>query len=190
VASGGALSIQGGITLAENLTLSGTGSFGSGALINASGTNTLSGTVALSANTSIVTSAETLTLSGVVSGGFGLTKDGTGTLVLSAANTYSGATTVSAGTLAGTGTVGGALTIASGATLSPGVAGPGTLTVNGNLVIASGGILAANINGTTAGSGYDQVVVNGTVNVTGCDFIDHARIHTGIQRQFPFDRQR
>jgi autotransporter-associated beta strand protein len=167
VASGGALSIQGGITLAENLTLSGTGSFGSGALINASGTNTLSGTVALAANTSIVTSAETLTLSGIVSGGFGLTKDGTGTLVLSAANTYSGATTVSAGTLAGTGTVGGALTIASGATLSPGVAGPGTLTVNGNLVIASGGILSANINGTTAGSGYDQVVVNGTVDVTG-----------------------
>ena len=167
VASGGALSIQGGITLAENLTLSGTGSFGSGALINASGTNTLSGAVALAADTSIETSAGTLTLSGVVSGGFALTKNGTGTLVLNATNTNSGATTVSAGTLAGTGTVGGALTIASGATLSPGVAGPGTLTVNGNLVIASGGILSANINGTTAGSGYDQVVVNGTVDVTG-----------------------
>jgi uncharacterized protein with beta-barrel porin domain len=58
------------------------------------------------------------------------------------------------------------LTVQSGGTLSPGNSA-GTLTVNGNLQMNAGSTLAVEINGTTAGSQYDQVVVNGTVDVSG-----------------------
>ncbi|CAO3441367.1 hypothetical protein [Azospirillum endophyticum] len=165
VASGAVLTVQGGITLAEAFTLSGTGISSSGALVNVSGTNTLSGTVTLAANTTIGTTAGTLTLGGVVSGGTNtLTKVGTGTLTMTAVNTYTGLTTVSAGTLAGTATLGGGLTIASGATLAPGVAGTnngiGTLTVNGNFTL--NGALVAELAGA---SSYDQVIVSGTVTL-------------------------
>src|SRR5690606_11300279 len=52
-------------------------------------------------------------------------------------------------------------------TLSPGGTGVGTLTVNGNLTLNSGSTLALDINGVTTGTGYDRVVVNGTVNISG-----------------------
>ena len=125
------------------------------------------------------------TLSGTISGTGSLIKAGASNLTLSGSNTNSGTTTVSAGTLvvdgstasattvasgatlAGSGTLGGDVTVQSGGTLSPGGAGVATLTVNGNLTLASGSTLALDINGTTAGTGYDRVVVNGTVDVSG-----------------------
>ena len=123
------------------------------------------------------------TLSGVISSTGGLSKTGASTLTLSATNTYTGATTVSAGTLlvsgstdsattvasggtlAGGGTIDGAVTVQNGGTLSPG-SSPGTLTINGDLTMDSGSTLAVEINGTTAGTDYDQVIVNGAVDVT------------------------
>ena len=74
-------------------------------------------------------------------------------------------TTVASGaTLGGSGTVR-ALTIASGAFVTPGNS-PGILTVNGNYTQA--GTYSAEITGTTAGvGGYDQIVVTGTVDITG-----------------------
>src|SRR5207237_298274 len=44
---------------------------------------------------------------------------------------------------------------------------PGRLTVNGGLAFGPGGRLALGLNGTAAGTGYDQLVVNGTVNLSG-----------------------
>ena len=66
--------------------------------------------------------------------------------------------------LNGSFTTTGLLSIAAGATLSPGNS-PGLITVNG-LTLSSGAIFAAELDGTTAGSGYDQVAVNGSVDIT------------------------
>jgi hypothetical protein len=60
----------------------------------------------------------------------------------------------------------GAVTAESGATVAPG-ASPGILTINNNLTLQSGSTLSIELNGPTPGTGYDQVVVNGTVDVTG-----------------------
>jgi autotransporter-associated beta strand protein len=75
---------------------------------------------------------------GGAAGGTGgaLTKVGPCTLILSGANTYTGATTVSDGQLIITGSLGdGAVTVASGGVLS------GTGTINGPLTVDNGGIV-------------------------------------------------
>jgi hypothetical protein len=69
---------------------------------------------------------------------------------------------VEGGTLKGTGTVG-ALQVFDGSSLAPGHS-PGCLN-SGNLTL--GGEYQVEIGGTTACSGYDQMRVTGTVDVTG-----------------------
>ena len=114
-------------------------------------------------------------------------KSGVGTWSLTGANTYSGGTTINAGTLlannatgsatgtgpvtvnsggtlGGSGSVGGNLTVASSGTVSPGNS-PGALTVNGNAAFGLGSILSMELNGNAPGTGYDQLVVNGTVDL-------------------------
>jgi fibronectin-binding autotransporter adhesin len=148
-----------------------------------------SGTVTANINhafsSTLNTNGNNVTLSGIVSGnGATLTKAGAGTLTLSGANTYSGNTTVSAGTLlvtntAGSGTGYGAVTVNSGAALggTGTVAGPvtvnnaggkliaglpaapGTLTLRGAATLTSGSIFQTTLAGTTAGTGYGQLVV-------------------------------
>jgi len=97
------------------LSLSGTGIFGTGALLNAGGNNTWNGPISLdvspgfSPNTfpfgavsiNVPGAADTLTLGGPLAefAPTGLTKIGLGELVLKSANGYSGATEVSQGTL-------------------------------------------------------------------------------------------
>ncbi|MFC4864763.1 Ig-like domain-containing protein [Pseudomonas sp. MAHUQ-62] len=176
---------------AGTLSITGDQNLGSGAVsllggttLSITGNTTIDNAIGLAGTASLASSAAA-TLSGAISGSGGLTKTGTGTLTLSGTNNYTGATTVSAGTLAvngsttsattvasggtlaGSGTLGGAVTIQSGGILSPGNSGTGALTINGNLGMATGSTLAVDINGTTAGTGFDQLVVTGAVDVSG-----------------------
>jgi fibronectin-binding autotransporter adhesin len=168
VSGTGNFEVQGGLTLANNFTLSTTGaSSGNGAIENVSGNNTVSGTVALAGNSRIQSDSGTVTLSntvgmgantlnvggngntsitGIISGSGGLTKDGSGTLTVSAANTFTGATAVSAGTLtAGAANV---LSTSSGVTVSSGA----TLNLNNfNQTVANLNNTGALSFGTTGG---------------------------------------
>lgn len=125
VAAGAALNLgAGGLAIAESVTLSGTGSGGTGALRNTagSGTNTVSAAIALAGDTRINADAGgTLALTGgitgtdrnltvggagsvnvsgaIATGTGGLTKDGAGTLRLAATNSFTGITVIGAGTI-------------------------------------------------------------------------------------------
>jgi autotransporter-associated beta strand protein len=157
-------------------------------MTQANGMTLTGGTITLAGGTTQVFNVGSgygATISSVIAGAGALTKAGAGELTLSNSNTNAGTTTVSGGTLvvdgstssattvgtgatlAGIGTLGGDVTVQNGGTLSPGSSGAGTLTVNGNLTLDFGSTLALDINGATAGTGYDRVVVNGVVDVSG-----------------------
>jgi hypothetical protein len=73
-------------------------------------------------------------------------------------------------TLGGSGTIGGSINVASsGANLSPGASGVGGTAIlhTGAVTLTTGSNFNFDINGTTAGSGYDQVSVTGAVNLGG-----------------------
>lgn len=117
----------------------------------------------------------------------GITKNGAGTMELTGSNSYTGATLVtggklivngnistsvttvqSGGTIGGSGTVG-SLIVQAGGTVAPGNS-PGVLAVDGDY--SQSGTLALEINGLSAGSLHDQVVVDrssgdGTVSISG-----------------------
>lgn len=119
-------------------------------------------------------------ISGDISGsGVGIVKNETGTLLLSGDSTYDGSTVVNAGalivtgslgtgavtvgsatpaTLGGNGTIGGSVSVSASGTLAPGLS-PGILTLNDDLTLA--GTLAMEIDGLSAGSGYDQILLGG-----------------------------
>lgn len=176
---------------AGTLSIASDGNLGAGNLNLANGTTlqitgntTIDNALALTGVATINAGAAS-TLSGTISGSGSLTKAGSSNLTLSGSNTNTGTTSVSAGTLvvdgstssativangatlAGGGTLGGDVIVQNGGTLSPGNSGAGTLTVNGNLTLDAGSTLALDINGASAGTGYDQVVVNGSVDVSG-----------------------
>jgi fibronectin-binding autotransporter adhesin len=163
IATGAALQLQGGITLTEgSFSVSGTGTGGTGALSNLSGSNTLDAAVNLTGNTTISSAAGNLTVSGQVDLGSGniltvggsggtdfsgainnssaITKTGSGTLTFSgsSANSFSGALNINDGTVvlaksAGTNaTGGGAINIGDGV----GAAGSAVLSLGASNQIA------------------------------------------------------
>jgi uncharacterized repeat protein (TIGR02543 family) len=97
-------------------------------------------------------------ISAVVDGTSGMSKGGPGELVLSGANTYTGATTVSNGTL----TLSGPRTVAIGAITVGQDANLATLKI-------SAGTLAFGANGLNVGTGMVGGITNGIVDQTGGD---------------------
>jgi len=136
----------------------------------------------------LVDSAKILTIAGeiknVTSETGTLTKAGAGKLILSATNTYSGMTTVNAGSLMvngsisasslttvnSGGTLGGSGTVGAVAVYGTGIVAPGNspgiMTVNGNYS-QTAGTLSMELNGTVAGTDYDQLNVSGSVTLGG-----------------------
>jgi autotransporter-associated beta strand protein len=123
------------------------------------------------------------TFSGPITGGGSLVKRGTGTLTLEANNTYTGATIVEAGslivngsqnasdvtlragtTLGGKGFVGD-LSVATAANVAPGLS-PGILRAR-NTVLSNDSVLHIELNGPSAGTGYDQLSISGSNTITG-----------------------
>ncbi len=175
----------------QTVTLAGNLSIGESLLFNSDAASglTLSGSTITFGNGTMQTftngTGDQLTLASVLAGSGGIKKDGSGTLTLSGINTYGGSTTLSAGilsvsggltgtssvsvatgaTLTGTGSVTN-LTVSSGGIFSPGN-GPGVFTVNGNLLMDAGSTLTVEINSAAAGTGYDQIIVNGAVSIAG-----------------------
>jgi fibronectin-binding autotransporter adhesin len=156
-----------------------------GGVLNMAGFTETIGALLGSTNLSTSTGARltlggntTDTYSGIMSGPAELIRTGNGTTTLSGQNTYTGNTTlysgklivladqasnytVSGGTLGGTGKVG-TLTSTIG-NIAPGTS-PGKLT-SGNFSLTGPAAFLIDIQGTVPGTSYDQMVVNGTVNL-------------------------
>ena len=160
---------------------------------------TVSGNVALGGNAVTVNGTGDTLISGNVSGMGSvsdLNKDGSGTLTLTGTNTYGGGTAVNGGTLlvdntsgvgtgtgavtvsnagttlGGTGTIG-TTSVGAGANIAPGNGGNNTgILTTGALTLAFTSNFRVDINGTTAGTGYDQInVAAGGVTITGSNLV-------------------
>ena len=172
-----ALNGSGGVGLSAQLGSSTAGAIAINGPLSGSG-NIQLGTGGLS-----VTESTNSSYSGAISGGTAdsITYAGPGNLILTNTSSYTGATAVTGGTL----TVNGSLTSTSGVTVSgTGVlAGSGTLNASvtdsgvvspgggagntalltvGGLTVGTGGAFTADLDGTSPGTGYDQLDATGT----------------------------
>jgi autotransporter-associated beta strand protein len=139
-----------------------------------------SGTIDFGPYSTITIADDTTTVDVAITGSGGLTKYGNGTLLLSGANTYTGATSVPAGTLIVDGSIAstGTVTVASGATLggegviagtvsaggatiSPGNGGAGTLTIEALTLNSTSSL------GFELGSTSDLIDISGNATING-----------------------
>jgi hypothetical protein len=188
LAQAGADTIFASLSTSSTITLGSGVTTGAGDTLNLDNANkaTITGsTITLGgALTVFNVGADTATISSAISGSGSLIKTGSGTLTLAGTDTYSGTATVSAGTLAVNGsltdslvTVGASGTLVGNGSLSklvtvdgnlsPGTVGTaGTMTLGAGLSVASTANFSVDLNGTTAGSGYDQLDVTGSVTLS------------------------
>ena len=159
---------------------------------------TVSGNVDLGGNALTVNGTGNTLISGVIIGAGGsLTKLDSGTLTLTGTNLYTGGTAVNGGTLlvnntsgsgtgtgavgvtgsgttlGGTGVISGPVIVAAGANIAPGNGGNNTAILQtGALTLSPTANFRVDINGTTAGSGYDRIQVNtGAVIILGSNLV-------------------
>ena len=112
----------------------------------------------------------------------GGTQVSAGTLQVDGSQPGSGAL-VSGGTLKGTGSMGSVVLASASASVAPGDS-PGILTCS-NFNNGGGiGTLKIELNGTTAGTGYSQLNVNGTVNLTGVNLNASLGFASSVSDQF------
>ncbi len=129
----------------------------------------------------------------------GIEKNGSGALRLSANNSFKGFNTIyaglleingsqprsqvslNAGTLGGTGVVANIYPGGSSGAIAPGH-GPGILTCSA--FYAGPGIFQVELNGPTAGTGYDQLQARGTVNLTGISLSASLNFTSSVGNQF------
>src|SRR5262249_5429903 len=123
----------------------------------------------------------TTTVEGEIEGPGTVVKDGSGTWILSGANTYEGGTIVTGGTLLVDGSIVGPVTVDAGATLGGGgTTGPVTLDPGASvspggpapsiqkvqdLAFSAGSSYVVQLDGPDPGTGYDQLVVTGSVRL-------------------------
>ena len=175
-ANGGTLDLNGLTVGAEPLTVAGTGAGSAGALVNNSGTASLSGNITMSSAATIGGSGDS-TLSGTITGSTPLTKVGTGTITLSgnSAATMTGIITNNGGTLklgnAGAlGDTAAGTVVNSGYTLdlSGQTIGAEPLTLAGDGVGSSGALI--NSSGSSASlSGNITLSASATIGVSAGD---------------------
>jgi autotransporter-associated beta strand protein len=179
----GQLTLHGGklqsslpLTLDNAFRVTANSSIGGSSDLSLTGAGTLSKNFTLT-----VTNTGTTTFSGKLTGAGGLSMLGTGVLVLAGDNTYTGVTDVASGKALINGTqTSSDVTVHSGATLggsgklgsinaagavSPGGPGAGLLQSRG-AIFNAGSSFIVKLNGINAGSDYDQLVVNGMVDLT------------------------
>jgi fibronectin-binding autotransporter adhesin len=161
------LSNNGALTITDGLGSTYTGVIGgAGSLTKAgAGTQTLTGANTFTGNTTVTGGSLVLSGAGSISASPVVTVSNGATLDVGGVT--GGFALASGQTLRGGGTVTGAVKASAGSSVAPGTPG-GTddLVVNGSLTLGSGSILAARVNGKTAGTTHDQVVVTGAGVIT------------------------
>ncbi len=184
--------LRGGSALADSVAVT----VGNGAILYVDASETIgslagTGSVTLGNGVTLTTGANntSTTFAGTSPNGMvgmgRLTKVGTGTLTLTGTNTYSGGTTVTAGTLlvtgsltslvtvndtgtaGGSGTLGGGVVVNAGGRLAPGLSATTGILRAAAVTLTSGSTYHARLNGTTAGTGYDQLQATGNVALGG-----------------------
>ncbi|MCI0702618.1 MAG: hypothetical protein L0241_16160 [Planctomycetia bacterium] len=101
--------------------------------------------------------------------------------VIVESGTFTGDVIVNPGdTLAGIGTISGVVTVTPGGKITAGTSATGTAGIleTGNLDLSTGAQVVVDVNGSTAGTGHDQLDVTGTVDLSGTTLIVNAT--TGV----------